>query len=172
MTGQSFFSSCNIQTRIPPEEEEKRTEGECEPPYDGEHMMILPLCRRRHNTRPTASALEKAILRCHPLLGERVVVAEVLDGQGRGRWVVVAEMSRRLHRMCELDLTGEDNPLIMEIKAAIANVLAQRHQLQAHAITLTPPYTIPHRSSPAESEGSPRAAILQQILKRAVQAVA
>jgi hypothetical protein len=105
-------------------------------------------------------------------LGERVVVTEVLDIQGRRRWVVVAEMSRRLYRMCELDLTGEDNPLILEIKATIANVLAERHQLQAHAITLTPPYTIPQSSSPTEPEGSPRAAILQQILKRAVQAVA
>lgn len=135
-------------------------------------MMILPLCRRRHLSRPTASALEQAILRCHPLLGERVVVAEVLDVQGRRQWVVVAEMSRRLYRMCELDLTGEDHPLILEIKTTIANVLAQEHQLQAHAITLTPPYTIPQSTSPIESEGSPRAAILQQIFKRAVQVVA
>jgi hypothetical protein len=100
--------------------------------------MILPLYRRQPTPRPELPEIETTVAQCHSLLAGGCVAGWVFDRCGRRQLVVVAEMSRRLHRVYELDLTGEDHPLIEEVKAAIRNAVATKHRVRIDRIILTP----------------------------------
>ncbi len=105
--------------------------------------MILPLYPHiAHRSSPIPD-IERTVSESHPLVrGNRAVVFRM-----RRRWrpacVIVVEISRRLQRLCELDLVGGENPLIAEIKAAVARAVADQHGLTATQVILASPGAIP-----------------------------
>jgi hypothetical protein len=126
--------------------------------------MILPLYRRPAPARPDLHDIEETVARCHPLL-EGACLAGYLPGRAGPRLIVVAEMSRRLHRMLELDLTGEDNPMALEVQEAVRASVAARHRATVHAVHLLPRHSIPVTITQDPTAPHSRGAYLENIAR-------
>jgi hypothetical protein len=122
--------------------------------------MILPLF---HATQawPNTPEIERTVSGCHPLLKENRVAAFTLEGARGRRLVVAAEVSRRLHRIWDLDLTGDENPLLEEIKAAVQSAVSKRHRLKVDAVVLVPRHTLPRDAEGAVEHAACRRAYLE-----------
>jgi long chain fatty acid CoA FadD26 len=127
---------------------------------DREANMILPLFRATQ-AWPNSPEIERTVAGCHPLLDENRVAAFTLEGARGRRLVVAAEVSRRLHRIWELDLTGDENPLIEEIKAAVRAAVSKRHRLKVDAVVLVPRHTLPRDAEGAIERSACRRAYLE-----------
>jgi hypothetical protein len=125
-----------------------------------EANMILPLFRATHPW-PNTQQIERTVATCHPLLKENRVAAFTLEGPRGRRLVVAAEVSRRVHRIWELDLTGDENPLLEEIKAAVQSAVSKRHRLTVDAVVLVPRNTLPRDAEGAVEQAACRRAYLE-----------
>jgi hypothetical protein len=126
--------------------------------------MFPPLFRIVRPAPASAQEIERTVAGCHPLLeGNRVAAFSV---EGRKGVVIVAEVSRRLHRLWQLDLTGDENPLITEVKQAIRLAVARRHRLKADAVILVSRHALPRQPNGDLEYNQCRRAYLQNAFSR------
>jgi natural product biosynthesis luciferase-like monooxygenase protein len=79
--------------------------------------------------------IESTVQRCHPALRQNGGAAFSIDADGRERLVIVQELARKSH--ADID----------EVMDAIRTVVAEKHELQVHAISLVKTDTIPKTTS-------------------------
>ena len=80
--------------------------------------------------------IEQTVVNCHPALEPEMGAAFSIQAAGEEQLVVVHEVSRR-HR----------KPNMEEVVTAVRRAIAQKHQLQLHALVLIKPLSIPKTSS-------------------------
>jgi fatty acid CoA ligase FadD32 len=128
--------------------------------------MILPLFRRTRQPWANTAEIERTVSGCHPLLHENRVAAFTFEHHRGRRLVVIAEVSRRLLRIWDLDLTGDENPLIEEIQAAVRKTVSERHGAQVDSVVLVPRHTLPRNEQGAVEHSACRRAYLENALSR------
>jgi acyl-CoA synthetase (AMP-forming)/AMP-acid ligase II len=111
--------------------------------------------------------IERTVQECHPLLGGGATAAFAIATERREGLAIVAEVSRQFYRSStEHSDHGGRELLAKEIKTAIRQAIAQRHEVTVDAIVLVSPRTIPRTSSGKIRRRACREAYLEETLSR------